>query len=395
MGTYNELDLIAKFLGLPYVTSGQIGVRFLVNGGRHITSNTEAGMVNLLAQKTFYRNLHDSVQLGNFDDYVAMNSTPGLDSSILLNFNSFRPLQVSFGKGNDWLVFNDEDIFQTGDRTSLDVVVATETRSYGGNGADQYLDGRIIFNGEQFRVWELSEIGAHSYSIRATGPHTSYEVKVDFSLYEASPDTDISTYAVENFIYIDDMRYSDILARSGGRGLMASASEPVHGGAETDRFDGGDRQDTVYGAQGKDLLSGGAGQDVLYGGQGLDYLEGNTGDDALYGNKGNDVLRGGQGGDTLNGGAEMDDIHGDKGNDSLLGGEGNDYFFFKPGHGHDVVGDFIRGQDKLVLSSELFATPVEAAQAYYNHVLVTGVDSSISFSGFGFRELEAGDIFIL
>lgn len=127
---------------------------------------------------------------------------------------------------------------------------------------------------------------------------------------------------------------------------------------------------------GNDSLDGGSGNDTLVGDAvviagfslpptecilGSDVLDGGNGDDALYGDTaavfGNVTISGGN--DLLRGGAGSDDLFGGYGNDVLTGGSGADRFWFDtPLDGLlnvDLLTDFSRGQDKMVLSSSIFS----------------------------------------
>jgi Ca2+-binding RTX toxin-like protein len=68
---------------------------------------------------------------------------------------------------------------------------------------------------------------------------------------------------------------------------------------------------------------------------------GNDLDNNLTGNAVGNYLLGGGGNDFINGG---------NGNDVLFGETGNDTFVFNRGAGTDIIGDFTRGQDRIILS---------------------------------------------
>ena len=53
------------------------------------------------------------------------------------------------------------------------------------------------------------------------------------------------------------------------------------------------------------------------------------------------------------GGIGDDWLIGDLGNDTLQGGSGRDYFFIAGGKGSDVIADFTKGEDLLILTGGL------------------------------------------
>ena len=184
-----------------------------------------------------------------------------------------------------------------------------------------------------------------------------------------------------------------------------AGDDTLHGGAGTDWLYGGAGADTVNGGTGNDQLEGnvgvdrlvggadddrlwgGADDDVLYGDydandssvvrptnavDGADAMWGGAGADKLYGGGGNDSLYGEAGKDTLVGDAGNDLIDGGAGDDSLTGGAGKDTFMFRgnfvidwtagsayldlgggatgSNNGHDVIEDFMIGDDKIRLA---------------------------------------------
>lgn len=67
----------------------------------------------------------------------------------------------------------------------------------------------------------------------------------------------------------------------------------------------------------------------------------------------NDTIYGGQGNDSINASAGNDLIFGDLDNDTYTGGSGNDQFVIGPGFGTDVITDYGRETDSLVLIGEV------------------------------------------
>lgn len=67
------------------------------------------------------------------------------------------------------------------------------------------------------------------------------------------------------------------------------------------------------------------------------------------GNGENNVIHGNKGGNTLNGREGDDEIAGGKGDDILVGEDGSDTFIFNRGGDHDLITDFIKGEDIVQL----------------------------------------------
>ncbi len=132
---------------------------------------------------------------------------------------------------------------------------------------------------------------------------------------------------------------------SGGRGRDEiygnRGNDTLIGGGGGDDLRGGQGGDRLLGDRHDDVLDGGDGNDALWGGTGADVLRGAKGFDRLYGQIGDDVLFGGAGGDVLAGGP---------GDDVVFGGAGADEFHFANGDGSDVIRDFGRGDNSVLIA---------------------------------------------
>ena len=116
-------------------------------------------------------------------------------------------------------------------------------------------------------------------------------------------------------------------------------------------FVAGDDGDYVEGDETQNVVIGGLEGDMLFGHGGDDTIEGAAGNDVIDAGDGADSVDGGEGHDWLMGGAGNDTLEGGSGNDTLWGDEGSDSFVFESGNGHDVVGDFAAGSDRIDLSA--------------------------------------------
>ncbi|MCT7950523.1 DUF4347 domain-containing protein [Ancylothrix sp. C2] len=148
----------------------------------------------------------------------------------------------------------------------------------------------------------------------------------------------------------DDVLLGDIGADTicGGDG-----NDLIFGNTENDLIDGCAADDTLYGGKNNDTLKGNIGNDIVNGDLGDDLLYGNMGIDFLRGSDGNDSVYAGKDNDVLNGELGNDFLVGDIGNDTLTGGDGLDRFSLVSGKDSDLITDFRKGEDLLVLGSGL------------------------------------------
>jgi Ca2+-binding RTX toxin-like protein len=105
-------------------------------------------------------------------------------------------------------------------------------------------------------------------------------------------------------------------------------------------------------------------------------------DDEIYGSAYNDKLDGHNGNDYINGW---------RGNDKLWGGPGYDGFYFQAYDGRDVIKDFSRKQDTIILDSSLawdMSDVAQAAQKYKKGVVLNfGGDAQIKIEGLTMKQL--------
>ena len=149
----------------------------------------------------------------------------------------------------------------------------------------------------------------------------------------------------------------------------AGGNDRLMAGAGDDTLVGGLGGDRLLGEDGNDRIEGGLDADLLFGGAGKDLLDGGDGDDRLEGQDGDDELAGGNGADTLVGGNGADTLVGHNGTDEMYGGANADLFVFNKaaqspaGATHDVIGDFVSGEDRIVLSDLDADTALAGRQA--------------------------------
>ncbi len=175
----------------------------------------------------------------------------------------------------------------------------------------------------------------------------------------ATLNTAISNITITNFSFLSEDAAKDGFTNLGsasdsaifnrtiifnGQVFEDTRDYSVHGQAGNDTITTAAGDDVVYGGSGADTISTGKGQDELFGGSGADKLYAGSGDDALDGGSGNDVMDGGSGTDYLFGGT---------GNDTMTGGSDRDFFTVTLTSGTDLITDFARGQDKIVLGWDI------------------------------------------
>ncbi len=192
------------------------------------------------------------------------------------------------------------------------------------------------------------------------------------------------------------------------------AANVLNGGAGADTMTGGNGNDTYYVNHASDVVN-----EVLAGGTDTVFstllaytlranvekgvvqgtvagnLTGNALANTLTGNAAANRLNGGAGNDTLKGNGGNDILTGGAGKDVLTGGAGNDVFKFNTlvesgltATTRDVITDFVRGQDKIDLST------IDANTALAGNQAFTGlIGANVAFSQAGQLRLNAGVLY--
>lgn len=189
----------------------------------------------------------------------------------------------------------------------------------------------------------------------------------------------------------------------------------------------------ITGNAGANVIEGGAGADWMDGGNGVDTLSYSgsdsgvlvslhagtasgghaTGDsfrgfENVTGSAHDDDLTGSAGANRLSGGAGADQLNGLAGNDVLTGGAGADRFVFGGrAFGHDVITDFVMGEDRISLASSLLRdfnkdgliNQLDAPQAFVvagqDLIFRFGTGTSITLKGLAGQQLQADDFALL
>lgn len=193
-----------------------------------------------------------------------------------------------------------------------------------------------------------------------------------------------------------------------------AAANVLNGGAGADTMTGGNGNDTYYVNHASDLVNEAlaGGTDTVYStllaytlranvekgvvqGTVAGNLTGNALANTLTGNATANRLTGGAGNDTLQSNGGNDILIGGAGKDVLTGGAGNDVFDFNTvaesgltATTRDVITDFVRGQDKIDLST------IDANTALAGNQAFTGlIGANVAFTKAGQLKLVAGVLY--
>ena len=170
-----------------------------------------------------------------------------------------------------------------------------------------------------------------------------------------------------------------VLGNEGNDTLFAFSYRPeesenkiFNGGAGDDDLIGDEGNDLLSGAEDNDIIIGFGGRDNILGGAGIDTINGGAGDDRILGEDGDDQLDGGDGNDLIFGGNGLDTLSGLEGFDTLNGGAEADFFILIPNTDRDLIVDFQKGEDKLVL----FPTPRFGSPLTFEQLSITQGNNS-------------------
>ncbi len=270
-----------------------------------------------------------------------------------------------------------------------------------GNGGNDVLDGKA--GGDTM----LGGAGNDTYYVDNAGDRV-YETTTTSSSIDAGGTDTV-------FSYIASITLSSFVehARIMGTGTTSltgnSLNNVIYAGSGDNQLKGEGGIDTLSYAYGLSSTSttgvkislasstaqttGGSGVDTV---SGFENLTGSSKNDNLTGSLGNNTLNGGSGNDTLSGGSGNDILIGSAAKDALYGGSGNDIFDFNglsetgtSSTTWDVIADFVRGQDKLDLSTLDANTATTANEAFNGSLLA----STASFTAAGQLKLLSGVLY--
>ncbi|HTO31062.1 MAG TPA: calcium-binding protein [Pararhizobium sp.] len=290
------------------------------------------------------------------------------------------------GKGNDTITGGGGNDTFYADAYGLS---GGKDKVYGGAGDD------LVYTG----VGDRADGGAGSDVIILNASEQTKDISFVFSTGKVDIDAATSFHAFEMLSYqggkgkdtVTGGELADFLAGNGGDDILkgAGGNDLLKDGAGSDTLYGDKGDDIlartstagkdVFTPIGKDVFDGGSGTDTLsfeepFVGSGfviidlmaqnknyglalgltiknVEIIEGSALDDDIRGDANANILKGGESDDVLQGRDGNDTLNGGIGDDWLTGGKGNDTFVFDL-YGRqdgDVITDFTRGQDKLVI----------------------------------------------
>lgn len=228
--------------------------------------------------------------------------------------------------------------------------------------------------------------------------YRSLTSQIDINLASGHVITGSGIDQITAFEWVYGTNFNDTIfgTDTGNETLIAgNGNDSIAGGGGKDSIDGGLGNDTLDGGMNDDIMTGKGGDDVYYVRDARDIVieSGSEGYDTVYsylnryaltdhvengwivanvaasitGNSSANFLRGNTGHDTIDGGA---------GSDTMIGGGGKDIFDFNALSDMgttrltwDVISDFVRGQDKIDLSSLDANTATDADDAFVGRLL--------------------------
>ena len=300
----------------------------------------------------------DTAQGGAGDDFIISSTVVALSSvGARSSFPGFAGRNLlDGGDGNDTIVaafLSDTMIGGAGN----DSLSGTFNQASGGDGNDTINATAAVFTGTGTALVTLDGGLGNDLLIGYTNPTGSTFTVTNLMNGGAGDDRII--FGTPRDRIIGTLDGNDTISYATGVSFTGSTSPNII----TDNVGA----NFITGSNGTDVITTGAGDDILFGGPSNLPTPGVDGNDTLDAGAGNDTLLGGFGEDLLLGGDGNDSLGGGPGADTLIGGSGNDSFYYNNfgeglqlngnvavGSNPDQIGDFVVGQDKIILSQSSF-----------------------------------------
>jgi Ca2+-binding RTX toxin-like protein len=291
--------------------------------------------------------------------------------------------------GVNMIGYNGDDLLKGGSGEDYIVGGGGADTLFGGDGRDLFLIDNldIVHGGDGFDHVDANPDtfdGGFHFSLAGT--------EVEYVVGGAGSDT-IDATGVTSGITLVGLDGNDTLTGSSGDDFIYGdqGADLINGGLGFDRIQGGAGNDTITGGGGTygDLLYGDAGDDILTGSGGNGSLNGGEGNDTLIAG-GYDNMFGGAGNDRLIGDTGYQYFVGGEGNDTMSGGLGSDRFDFFDLWDHDVITDYIGGEDNIFIYGDLINSFDQFAVTNTGDGAdVTFGASSIHFTGYTADQIQA------
>lgn len=321
-----------------------------------------------------------SIELNNH-----LNTVNGIDRIVFANGTSLsltRGLTMTGSSNGDEIsgtAFDDrisglnggDDIYGAGGNDRLDGGPSADGL-YGGLGNDTYVFADNW--GDGYYNDYIADVEGNNVIQFTSLPREAAHIRVGYS-GNAIISFDGTGFELEIADYYDGNNASHFtfLFRGEGSGTPPPPGPgpgPLPPTPGNDTITGTSGPDTINGLGGDDIIDPLGGNDTVRGGDGNDTVGGGDGNDYVYGDAGNDRVNGAQGDDFVYGGTGNDNVRAGLGKDFLYGNEGRDTFDFDGvadsavGSTRDGVMDFVRGQDKIDLTTIDANVGVSGNQAF-------------------------------
>jgi Ca2+-binding RTX toxin-like protein len=368
-GTDTAYSYLSSYTLGNYVENGRI----LATGAASLVGNT---LNNVLYAGVGNNTLNGSTGTDTVSYAYGVTGTAGVTVSL-----SLSATQATGSSGLDTLIAIEN---LTGSSYNDTLTGNTAANVLDGGSGNDTLDGAAgndTLNGGTGADSMTGGDGSDVYYVDHTG-----DVVTETNATASTGGTDtaysyLSSYTLGN--YVENGR---ILATGAASLVGNTLNNVLYAGVGNNTLNGSTGTDTVsyaYGVTGTagvtvslslsaTQATGSSGLDTLIA---IENLTGSSYNDTLTGNTATNVLDGGSGADTLDGGAGNDRLVGGVGKDLLTGSAGNDLFDFNALSEMgitiatwDVITDFVRGQDKIDLSTldadtgvagdQIFSAPV-------------------------------------
>ena len=345
-------DLIIGAIDASPNGNDRAGESYVVFGGSNVGNSGNLELSALNGSNGFVVNGIDRYDASGFSVSNAGDvNGDGIDDLII----------AAYGAGESYVVFGGSNVGNSG---SLELSALNDSNGFILNGIDENdSSGRSVSNAGDVNGDSFDDLIIGAHRAGPNGKDSAGETYVVFGSRNILSNFGI-TNGTDGDDYLEGTSKADNIFALGGndtvKGLFdddtidgGTGNDSLFGNNGNDDIFGGEGNDTIWGQGDNDLLAGGSGADRILGNNGEDSLFGGEGNDTLFGNLGNDILSGGAGNDFVSGNEGEDMLAGGKGLDTLWGGAGNDTFVVNRGENTTRIKDYLDGEDKIQLGSNL------------------------------------------